>query len=214
MPVVSWGLSWKMKLDRVAKFKQRTHVENNAIDPEAGVCAGAALMWLKQLLDQPAESADQRIAYIADSDRWPDMKRMHGTFNSLRHGTYMDRLRAGVPNVCMRQTGGEVTRSGRQGVEELVTFIEQTQPSHYVMDFSFEVPPGMDEEDMSTHTCAFYVANSRMRFFDPNFGEFEVKGSIKSFLLRLHDQYRTYLSRKGVRIDLVIGEMRVIQVAR
>ncbi|MGE7990120.1 YopT-type cysteine protease domain-containing protein [Pseudomonas sp. NPDC089554] len=201
-------------MDRAAKFKQRTHVENNALDRESGVCAGAALMWLKQLLEQPAESPEQRIASISDSERWFEMKRMHGEFNTVRHGTYMDRLRIGIPNVCMRQTGREKTATGRQGVEELVTFIDETQPSHYAMDFSFDVPAGMNEDDVSTHTCAFYVANNRMRFFDPNFGEFEVNGNIKSFLLKLHEQYRTYVSRKGVRVDLVIAEMRLIQVAR
>nr|WP_314577992.1 YopT-type cysteine protease domain-containing protein [uncultured Pseudomonas sp.] len=212
MPIVKWFRPWSNKPDLRAEFKQSEYVANNSIASSGGVCAGASLTWLKRLLENPAESENGRVAYLSSGDQWIPIKKRHVEYNEIAH-SIENRIRKGLPNICQRQAGRSASASGLQNLGVLDNFIRISQPSHYVLEFSFELPEWASPMERQWHTCAFHVAGGQLRFFDPNFGEFVVRENISSFMQKHNERYSTYASTETT-YPLTIDQMVVVQVAR
>ena len=210
---IAWKTPLLMKIDRVAKFKQRSQLTQNPYlkglpGVAGGACVGATFAWLNRHLQSPAESPRNRAAFLSLDDTWCRISVYCSAFNSTLILDHINRIKANLPNICGRQDSSSTVEYGEQGLSGLVTHINATQPGYYVWEFTFE-----STEKMSTHVCGLYADKNGMSFFDPNSGEYRIRPDKKlEFLQKLYKHYLNYVSGTGAKKALKMDELYLVQL--
>ncbi|MGY1918088.1 YopT-type cysteine protease domain-containing protein [Pseudomonas tolaasii] len=210
---VSWKTPIGMKVHRVAKFKQRSALSNNAAIKEMpgvqnGACIGLAFAWLRRRLQQPSETPQRRIQYLGQEDTLYKVDVDCSSFNRCyyRSARGIERIVAAAPNICGMSSRSAIEASGLTGLEVLASHIDETLPGYYLWECTFT-------EGVTSHAFALYADGSGMSFFDPNSGEYRIgaKGKL-AFFKQLYNHYRHYVSMKGVKADLQFDKLFLIQL--
>ncbi len=208
---IPWKTPFHMKIDRVAKFKQRSQLAKNPYlqtlpGMAGGGCVGAAFAWLNRHLESPAESPRKRVAFLSLNKTWCQISLHCSKFNNTRSLDHIDRIKTNLPNICGRWDSSSTVQKGEQGLSGLVAHINDTQPGHYFWEFSFG-------RGLPTHCCALYVDRNGMSFFDPNSGEYRIRPDKKlEFLQKLHKHYLNYVSGSGVKQPLEMDDLYLVQL--
>jgi hypothetical protein len=212
MPYIAWKTPLAMKIFRVAKFKQRAQIKQNPYlvgmpSVSSGACAGATLSWLKRHIQQPAESATDRCAFLARNDTWDQIANFHTRFNTSGARSYNERIVQNLPNLCGRGHSSSTTSEGYRGLSDLVQHINTTGPGYSVWHFTFESVG-------APHLCGIYDNGSMMTFFDPNSGEYRVPSIGKhAFFALLYKHYANYLSGDGKKKSLYLHKHDLVKLA-
>lgn len=210
---VPWKTPIAMKINRVAKFKQRAQLTKNPYladlpSVKKGACVGLTFAWLSRHIQQPAESPQKRTEFLSRDDTWCRVDVYCDSFNSTLILDKVKRIAQNAPNLCGLVKASSVQAEGAAGLATLVDHINATLPGYYVLEVTFDAPRGTP-----SHACGIYADNNGMSFFDPNSGEYRIRADGKlAFLKRLYDHYLNYVSGTGVKTRLAFDDLYLVQL--
>jgi hypothetical protein len=183
-----------LKMHRVAKFKQRREIKSRRYlatlaHIQQGGCTGLSVCWIEQHLTFPSMPATMRIARFNNDYAWNRINQLADRFNNRALGR-LERVHGVAPNISNRSHGVAVYIDGDSDFKDLRETLIGTC-GYYMVELVFK-------KGTINHMCALYAGGQRMKFFDPNSGEYVVNNvDIARFFRKLRGHYAGYIAADG-----------------
>jgi hypothetical protein len=207
----SWKTSLSLRRFRVAKFKQRRQIQTrfkHLENVQIGGCTGLSFGWLQHHMREPGHPPAGRIIAL-DSDRsWVQIDYFAEVFNGTAAPSYQARVDAIAPfalgqGSCVMQATNETGAMFEDAIKHF-----DDNPGHHAI---IMVLGKVD----TNHVCAAHQGDTTLRFFDPNSGEYVVgNGQRRTFFQALAQQYGTYVSATGKRININVARWEFFALGR
>ncbi len=208
MPFTSWKTTANLKQYRVAKFKQRRQIFSRPAlramaNIQIGGCTGLSFAWVQRHQKQRGEMPADRIAYLNTDEAWANTDYFAGFFNNTPHHTYADRVAYVAPSALGMRKGGTAIEKDYASFATALRHLD-ANPGHHI------VLMDLNGKGVSTnHFCSLYVDGGKMKFFDPNSGEYLCTSAQRlDFFKALTAQYLTYVSASGAAIAIKFKEVQ------
>ena len=201
----SWGLNWMISHARVAKYKQRRQIYTRGFDVDypglaIGACTALSTAWIKSHQANPGQAPSERLdSFNSDAD-YAVHNIVAGKFNGERgSSSQAERIAKFSVDAFGAKQQDVVDKTHTQAslseFSALLTFLD-ANPGYYMVMLEIT-------NHGTSHVCAMYAGKNEMRFFDPNFGEFQRKnGDRGAFFVRLREQYEGYVLSDGTKKKL------------
>ncbi len=204
----SWGLGWKLKWSRVAKYKQRRQLFSRVgMDKhtklKAGACTALSTSWIMSHKCNPLQKPKDRVESFNSDVDFINHNITAEAFNSSP-GEDIDEADKWAKRIkyfavaVMKANEAEVGLRTKKIPYPLLDFDQAIKFLDVKKGYFFLMMPITNNS--TSHVCALYAGSEKMDFFDPNFGEFEIKKSDRqAFFFNLGKQYETFIHSKSVK---------------
>jgi hypothetical protein len=202
---VSWPTISALSKFRVAKYKQRKELKSRPLleampNVQIGGCTGLSFGWTQRIQLNPSETASKRIAYMNTDQAWRNIDYFADVFNNLPARTYGQRVAEIAPHACGMKKGVSASEMDPTTYATAIQHIA-AHPGYHMVIMALRGAG-------TNHVCAMR-AGGDINFFDPNSGEYKVSPkNLKAFFLALTAQYATYISARGVKLNITFSEVQ------